>query len=319
MATHQVTTLSGNTFDLPLYISEIPQFDLSAALMQSLAKSVDFTIINAARNLFKSVRTEIWEGECSLDTMAELNSALNEAVFAETCFHEAGSNNMGLVETIQSLWPLRQDWIDQAVALTSLTHDWEGNPRSFIPLDIEEQIMTPVVNTTKRTIGRITRQVERKAADLGIDDEDKAKTIANRIKREASNNTDMVNAMKETSAGVLHMLYAAIKADSEPEVIETIGDKRSTDGVCNRRAHIAGKPDFHLLPYALRTKLISDVIRTCELQAEWACKNSRMSDDEFDTFDMLCSKTIKALRGIINSPAFKTAARVAEASEHVTG
>jgi len=319
MATHTVTTLSGNTFDLPRYIGEIPQVELAAALMQSLAKAADFTIINAARGLFKSVRAEIWENTCSLDSMAELNSALNEAAFAETCFHEAGSNNSGFIETIQSLWPLRQDWIDQAKELTSLTNDWNGNPRTFSPVDIEEQITAPVVNTSKKTIGRITRQVERKAVDLGIDEEDKARAIINRIKREAFNNADMANAMKETSSGVLHMLYAAVKVNADPEVTETVGENHSSEGVCNRKAYSAGKPDFHLLPYSLRTKLISDIIRTCELQAEWACRNNRLSDDEFDTFDMLCSKTVKVLRGIINSPMYKTAAAVAESSEAMTG
>lgn len=316
---HSVTTLSANTFDLPLYIAEIPQFDLSAALMQSLVKSVDFTTVNAARSLFKAVRSEIWEGDCKLDSMAELNSALNEQVFAETCFHEAGSNNTGFVETIQSLWPLREDWIDQARELTALTVDWQGNPRTFTPVDIEEQISNPVVNTSKKTVGRITRQVDRKAADLGIDDEDKAKTLANRLAREVRNNADMADSMKDYSGGVLHMLYAAIQADVEPEVTETMGEHRSRGGVCNRKAHIAGKPEFHLLPYALRFKLINDVIRTTELQAEWACKNNSMTDDDFDTFDMLCSKTIKTLRGILASPAFKVAMQQANATEHMTG
>lgn len=296
MATHLVTT-SPNSFDLPMHISEIPQPDLAASLMQGLAKSVDFTIINAARQLFKQVRTDIWLGDCSLDTLAELSMALNEQEFAEASFHAAGIDNTGCIQTIQSLWPIREDWTDQARDLTSLTYNWEQKQNRFEPKDIEEQIREPEANTSKKTIGRITRQVERKAADLGIDDADKAKTLANRIKREAINNANMVSSMKETSNGVLHMLHAALR-------LEEIDPTR---------------PDFHLLPYPLRYKLISDVIRTAELQSEWACKNNRMSDDEFDTFDMLCSKTIKTLRAVINSPAFKVAMAASEASETQTG
>lgn len=318
MTTHLVT-VSPYSFDLPLCISEIPQVDLAASLMQGLAKSVDFTIINAARQLFKGVREEIWLGDCSLDTLAELNMALNEQSFAEASFHAAGIDNSGYIETIQNLWPLRDDWIEQARDLTALTYNWEQKQNKFEPKDIEAQICEPEVNTSKKTIGRITRQVERKAADLGIDADDKAKTLANRIKRETINNANMVNAMKETSSGVLHMLHAAIRLEREEVVTETNGDQRSTEGVSNRKQFTAGKPDFHLLPYPLRYKLISDVIRTAELQSEWACKNNRMSDDEFDTFDMLCSKTIKTLRAVINSPAFKVALQQVEASDAMTG
>lgn len=312
--------MSGNTFDLPHYISEIPQFDLSAALMVALAKSADFAITKATNDLYKGVREEIFENNCSLDSLAELNSALNEQVFAETCFYEAGSNNKGSVEAIQALWPLREEWMQQAKELTGLTTDWEGTPRTFEIPDFEEMITNPVVNTSKKTINRITRQNGRKAADLGIDAEDAKSTLEKRLVRESQRNTEMAETMKNRSAGVLHMFHAALQADlSGNDVTETKGDRSSTDGNCQRRAHIAGKPDFHLLPYALRFKLINDTIRTCELQAEWACSNNRLSDDEFDTFDMLCSKTIKALRGIVNSPAFKTAMAAAQATEHMTG
>ena len=319
MATHLAPTISPSSFDLALYVSEIPEFNLAASLLQGLARSVDFTIVNAARSLFKAVRTEIWESDATYDKLADLNSALNEQAFAESCFHAGGSDNVGYIETIKSLWPLRQAWIDDAIAATSLTLNWEGKINKFEPLDIETQICSPTFNVSKKTIGRITRQVERKAADLGIDDEDKAKTLANRIKREESNNADAEAAMKETANGVIHMLHEAVKLDTEEVVTEVIGSRKSTDGESHRVAHVAGKPDFHLLPYVLRFKLISDCIRTTELQAEWACKNNRMTDDEVDTFDMLCSKTIKVLRGVINSPQFKIAMAQAAAGETMTG
>ena len=108
----------------------------------------------------------------------------------------------------------------------------------------------------------------------------------------------MITNMKESASGVLHMLHAAIQADTEFS-----NDKRT----------------FLSLPYTTRFKLINDVIRTCELQAEWACKNNRMTDDEFDTFDMLCSKSIKQLRGIVTSPAFRTAMAQHSAAEAMTG
>lgn len=319
MATHNVT-LSANTFDLPLYISEIPQFDLAASLMQALAKSTDFALIKAANSLYKGVREEIFNNNCSLDSLAELSSALNEQVFAETCFYEAGSNNQGSVETIQTLWPLRAEWMQQAKDMTALTVNYEGTPQGFDIPDFEMLITNPIINTSKKTINRITRQNERKAIELGVDAADARSTLGKRINREIERNEDMAEAMKARSAGVLHMFHAALQADlSNNDITETKGGRSSTDGNCQRRAHIAGKPDFHLLPYTLRFKLISDTIRTCELQAEWACSNNRLSDDDFDTFDMLCSKTLKALRSIINSPAFRTAMAAAQSTEHMTG
>lgn len=319
MATHTAPTISPSSFDLSLYISEIPNFDLCAALSQSLARSVDFTIVNAARSLFKQVRTAIWEGDCTYDRLADLNSALNEAAFAEASFHAAGSDNVGYIETIKSLWPLREEWVAEAVRATSFTIDWQGNPKHYEPIDIETQICTPTFTTSKKTIGRIMRQVERKADELGVDDDIKAKTLASRIKREEANNADAAAAMRETAHGVIHMLREALKLDTEEVVTETNGARKSADGECHRTAHVAGKPDFHLLPYALRFKLINDTIRSCELQAEWACKNNSMTDDAFDEFDMLCSKTIKVLRGIINSPQFRAAMAQNSAAEAMTG
>ena len=285
--------------------------------MQTLARSVDFTLVNAARSLFKGVRQDTFQNG-TLDSIAELNAALNEQVFAETCFYEAGSTTTGFIETIQSLYPLREQWLEDAKRITALTVDWEGKPRAYTPLDLEEQICAPEINTSKKTIGRITRQVTRKAADMGIDEEDKLKTIENRLAREKTNNAEMVLSMKSTSAGVLHMLHAALQANIDTDTTDVNGGHSSEGSSC-RVEHKAGKPDFHLLPYSMRYKLISDVIRNAELQSEWACKNNRMSDDEFDTFDMLCSKTIKALRAVVNSPAFKAALAQTEASEAMTG
>ena len=177
----------------------------------------------------------------------------------------------------------------------------------------------PEIKVTQRTIGRIKRQVERKAVELDIDEEDKQRTLSNRLTREKENNAEMKAAMRKTSKGVLYMLHAAISADTEEVVTEINGDRKSIEGNCFRTTHVAGEPDFHLLPYALRFKLISDAIKHTELQAQWACKNGNLSDDEFDTLDMLCSKTVKTLRAVINSPQFKTALAQVESSEHMTG
>jgi len=317
--THTAPVISPSSFDLPLYISEIPQVDLAAALMRNLAGAADFAIVNAARSLFKGVRQEIWLGDCSLDTLADLNSALNEQSFAEDSFKAAGSSNIGNIETIKNLWPLRERWIEQARDLTSLTVNWEGTINKFEPKDIEEQICEPEVNTSKKTIGRIVKQVNRKAEELDIDEEDKARTLKNRLAREDVNNANMICNLKATSQGVLHMLYAAIRIDNEEVVTEINGARKSKENDCHRVAHVAGEPDFHLLPYNLRFKLISETIKHTELQAEWACKNSRMSEDEFDTFDMLCSKSMKALRSVISSPQFRTALAQLEASDAMTG
>jgi len=316
---HTAPTVSPSSFDLPLYISEIPQLDLSAALMRNLAGSCDFAIVGAARKLFNSVRDEVFNSTMEYESIAELNSAFNEQSFAEENFHAAGSDTMSYVDTIKSLYPLRESWIEQAKELTSLTVSWDGKINKYEPKDIEEQICDPEIKVTQKTIGRIKRQVERKAVEFGIDEDDKQRTISNRLEREMESNADMKDKMRKTSKGVLYMLQAAISANTEEVTTEINGSRKSTEGDCHRVVHAVGEPDFHLLPYALRFKLISDAIKHTELQAQWACKNGNLSDDEFDTLDMLCSKTVKTLRAVINSPQFKTALAQVEASEHMTG
>lgn len=284
-----------NFFDLHDYITSVQSPELARDMASSTAWKIDAMITQAARSIYRENKdtVKVMHG---IDSYAELENQFKEAAFAESCFNDNGSSNIGAIETIQTLHHIRELWHNTAKDLTELTFDWEGKQRTYETPDLNESIHNPKAGVAGTTKQRLKTGASRKAEAMGMAD------MANvlyqkRLDRAQADALSMVDNMKRQADVICLYLDLALKFNTDSALS------------CN----------FHTIPVELRRQLIDNAIKAAEQCEERAAKDRSLSDSDYD---MICLGSIKAVQDLqaqLKASTFKRAAQVQAASESMTG
>ena len=285
-------------FDLFEFTNNITSPEVAAQVAQSVAWRVDVMIISAARQLYKGVREEMFNA--GIDVRAELTLSLNMQASAEQAFYEHGSTNTGPISTIKELMHQRESWHALAANLTSLTCDWQGQPKAYIEKTIEEQIFEPgqmkVSSETKR---KLHIGATRLAAAYDQPEEAEA-LFKRRLERSEQKMIDVGENLKSQAQGVAHMFELAARHPMEQPSGETT-------------------MEFTSLSLEAQRTLINAAATAAQRAEEYAADNRNLSDTEYDLICLSSIKTVKDLRAQLKQPRFVVAARQQEAGEKMTG
>jgi hypothetical protein len=294
------TTNTHQYFNLFDYVSKVPEVRIAAQMAASTAWKIDQLIVTNARGIFKNIRQELFQANGGVDSMAELTAALHEKDFAESSFHEQGSTNETACENIRALNSQRDQWHELAKELVSQTWDWQGNARSYEIPDIEAAFNSDkpyrVGQDTQR---RMKVNLQRRAKAYDWD----AETTTRRFEAKLAKKEDKLVQVKEnvdamTGAAVL-MMHFALTSD------ESSAAERSKE--------------FSALPIELQRVLMDNAQRAAANVAEWAEDDRSLSDRECDDIDDGAFNVERDIKRVFASPKFRTAQRVAEASEANVG
>lgn len=277
-------------FDLFAFIKAIPSPEVAAQAAQSTAWRMDTMVINACRQLFKTVRQEQYDQ--GVDGLAELTAALNEQAFAETSFHEIGSHVTGPVTTIKELMYQREAWQNLAGELTRLTVDYKGVPRSYTEKSVEDQIFTPgaikVNADTKRKLAINAKRFAEAYDHPELADE----LYKRKLERSEAQAASIGETIKSQAQGVAHMFALAQHHDMEMPQCDT-------------------DANFYSLTLDTQRVLVDNCIRAIERAADQACDDRNMKDSDYDILCLSAIKAVKELKSVQKSPRF-----VADAAQH---
>ena len=281
-------------FDLFAFIKTIPSVEIAAQAAQSTAWRMDTMVINASRQLFKTVRQEQYDQ--GVDGMAEITAALNEQAYAESSFDEIGSHVTGPVTTIKELTYQRDAWQALAGELTKLTVDYKGVPRTYKDKSVEDQIFTPgAIKVNADTKRKLAINAKRFAA--AYDHPELADDLYKRkLERSETQAASIGETLKSQAQGVAHMFALAVKHPMEmPQ--------------CNTDAN------FYSLTMDSQRILIDNCIRAIERAADQACTDRNMKDSDYDILCLSAIKSVKELKSVQKSPRFVNAAQQEAAAE----
>jgi len=296
--------MSANTthhyFNLYDYVVKVPEVRIAAQMAASTAWKIDQLIATTSRGIFKNIRQEIFHANGGVDSMAELTTALHEKDFAEESFREQGSSNETACESIRALNSQRDQWHDLAKQLVEMTWDWNGNARVYEIPDIETAFSSDkpyrVGQDTQR---RMKMNIQRRAKAYDWDTE----TTQRRFESKLAKKEDKLVQVKEnvdamTGAAVMMMEFA-LRSD------ESSAAERSKE--------------FSALPIELQRVLLDNAQRAANNVAEWAEDDRSLSDREAEDIDDGAFNVERDIKRVLASPKFRTAQRVAEASEANVG
>lgn len=287
------TTLVAGTnayFDLHDYVHDITEAYVAAQVAQSTAWRIDTMIVAASRQVFKTVRDELYHQ--GLDQMAELTNALQEADFSAQSFAEAGLPSEGPIDTIRGLSMQRDQWHNLAQALTGMTTDYSGMPKSYDIPELETVFFAePNLRVNATTQRRMQTSAQRMAEAYELDS-DSAKTFfERRMQREQDNLKSVANRLMEQAGGVWHMYKNVLSTADE-----------------------AAPTEFYKLPLSVQRTLLTNAQAAAQRADEWACKERGMSDMEYDRILACVLKVDADIRKVIKGERFVIAQRVAEAA-----
>lgn len=289
-----------NYFDLIDYIRNTQNFEVASQMAQSLAFRVDVNIQSAARQLFKLLREDQAEKLAaggSNDSLADLTAALGEQAFAERCFHEIGSSATGPVETIRDLMALRDDIHEMAAELTSYCLDWQGNARQYEIPDLDARFYErPKLKIKETEARRAAKSVTRRAEAYGLTKEDAEAMLVKKLARK----NDKLREVEETLANqghVVHVMFTlamSCKLDCSPA------------------------DSFYTLAIDQQRQMIDACIKAADRAEEYAERNDRMAESEYDDICACVMKVTRDLSGVLRSPRFAAhAASEAAAAQNV--
>lgn len=266
-------------FDLYAYISHVEAADVAAQMASSVAFAVDVAICGAARQLMKNLRAQ--HVDHGIDSLAEMTMALEDIAFAEEVMRAAGLESDGPVATICQLNAVRERWHDLAQELTGMTFDWQGVPRVYRGVDIEEMLTREVKIAVKPlTEQRIRVQVERRAGEASK--EDIETVFQKRLAREQARAKDMSKTLSEQSGAVLTAYHVALAHGNASEVGE-----------------------FYELDANLRRAMIEAALKGAARAEDYATSARNISDSEFDQVSFAVIKVERELKAVLNGAAYK--------------
>lgn len=276
-------------FDLTDYIRSLQAVDVAAQMAQSVAFSVDVAINGAARQLLKNLRTN--HVDHGIDSLSEMTSALEDSAFAEEIMRQAGKDDLGPVATILQLNTMRDKWHLLASELTSMTHDWQGVPRTYEIKPIEEILLREVrLQVKPLTAQRLRIQVERRAGDASKEDIDAV--YAKRLAREEQRAKGIARVLTEQQGAIVTLYHLASRiGDSLPQLgIDAV------DGYCD--------VGFHQLDTLLRRQLIEAAMKGAARAEDYATNSSSITDAEFDQISFAVIKVERELKAILAGPSY---------------
>lgn len=278
-----------NFFELLDYVHDLPVAYVAAQIAQSTAWRIDAMLVAESRNLFKHVRSELFE-QGGIESLAELTSALANAEFAEHSFNALGMSDEGTLETIRALNAQRDQWHDLAKDLTALTSDWSGAQKNYVIPDLEEVFLKePTLKLTKDTQRRLKMSATRTAQAFGGDDAMAERMFARKVDKQKSRLEDMAENLKEQGPTVYHMFKLTLKSDATS-------------------AALRGKA-FHQLPLRTQHVLLENAAAAAARADEWASTDRSLSDSEYDFILGQSLKVQTDVKNILSGSRFR---RVAE-------
>ena len=285
MAQAPVST-SASTFDLFDYIRDTANTEVAAQMAQSTAWRIDTLIQGAARQLFKTVREDLFKR--GVDGLSELTMALQEQAFAEHSFEEAGSSTDGPVTIIKELMLWREAAHNLAHELTALTTDFAGRPKHYEVPDLDnvffQEVNLKVKPQTKR---RMAMSVERRAKAYDLTPEETQAQLAKRISREEGKLKDVGITLQEQAGAVYEMFRQACVSTLDADI-----------GQC-----------FHTMATPSQRVLIESAMAAADRAEDYATSSTSLSDAEFDDVCMSVLRVNKELKAVLQSPRFRVAAQ----------
>jgi hypothetical protein len=287
-------TVHSARFDLFTFVKAIHSPEIAAQAAQSTAWKIDALIISAARQLFRTVRDDLYAA--GIDQRAELTLALNEQAFAETSFNEIGSAVTGPVATIKELHYVREAWHALAGELTPLTTDYLGKPRQYVEKSLDDQIFNPGDMKVNQDTARKLKINAKRMAEALDAPEMADELYGRKIERKAGQLVGIKDAMKSQAQGISHMLALALAHDMEmPEA--------DTDAL------------FTSLTLPNQRELINNAMRAIERGMDQAADDRNMRDSDYDVLCISAMKAVKELTTVLKSTRFINDARQTQAAE----
>lgn len=275
-----------NYFDLIDYIRNIQNFEVASQMAQSLAFRVDVNIQQAARQLFKVLREDQAEKLAaggSNDSLADLTAALGEQAFAERCFHEIGSSATGPVETIRDLMAIRDDVHEMAAELTSYCLDWQGNARQYEIPDLDARFYErPKLKIKEVEARRAAKSVTRRAEAYGLTKKDAEAMLVKKLARK----NDKLREVEETLANQGHVVHVMFTLAMSCKLDCTPADS------------------FYTLAIDQQRQMIDACIKAADRAEEYAERNDRMAESEYDDICACVMKVNRDLSNVLRSPRF---------------
>ena len=275
-------------FDLADYIQGTTCVEVAAQMAQSVAFGLDIAINGAARQLLKNLRTN--HVDHGIDSLSEMTLALEDSAFAEEIMRSAGKDDLGPVASIVQLTSIREQWHELASELTSMTHDWQGVPRTYEIKPIEEMLLREVKLQVKPlTAQRLRIQVERRAGDASK--EDIESVYAKRLAREEQRAKDTARVLTEQQGAIVTLYHLAVEIGSGlPQLGENTGAGSSAE--------------FHLLDASLRRQLIEAAMKGADRAEEYATSSRSITDSEFDQISFAVIKVERELKAILAGSSY---------------
>lgn len=285
-------------FDLFSYVNKVPEARIAAHMAASTAWKIDQLLVKYSRDLFKSVRQELFTQ--GVDGMAELTTALHEAEFAEQAFHEQGSSNEGACENIRWLNSQRDQWHELAAELTALTWDWQGNTRSYDIPSLDDAFHNDrpykVAIDTQR---RMKMSIARRAKEYEWDNETQQRRFESKLVRKQDKLQDVKAAVDAMAGAAQLMMHLVLRSDE--------------DSAASR------SKEFSALPLEIQRQLLENAQRAAAQVAEWAEDDRSLSDRECDDIDDCAFNVERDLKRVLRSPRFHITAQVNAATEANVG
>lgn len=284
-----------NYFDLIEFIRGVKNLEVSSQMAQSMAFRVDVNIQQAARQLFKLVRTKMHESqlEKNIDNLADLTAALGEQAFAERCFHEIGSDVSGPVETIRDLMAIRDDVHEMAAKLTSYCLDWQGHARQYEIPNLDDRFYEkPKLKVGELEKRRAETSARRRTEAYGLTPEESEKLLARKMNRKESNLREVEDTLTN-QAHIVHTMFNLAMS-----------------------AHIEGftpADSFYKLDLVQQRQMIEACLKAAERTEEYAERDRNMSESMFDDIGITVMRVVRDFNGVLNSPRFSAHAAAQEA------
>lgn len=283
-----MTSTTHAYFDMFSSIKSIASPEIAAPVAQSTAWKIDAMIVQAARQIYKGVKEDLFAS--GVDTRAELTIALNEQANAEQNFLEIGSSMTGPIATIKELMYQREAWIALAEELTPLTTGFDGKPKAYVHKDLEDGIFEiGVMKVSSETKRRITSTAKRRAEAFGAP-EDAARLAASKIARKEDKLGDMADNLRDQAQGVAYMLHAAQQYNLE-------------DVELNTTAY------FSSLTLPTQRALIENAMAAADRALDWAADNRSLTEADYDFADLSAAKFEREMKAVLKTPRFTHAAQ----------
>lgn len=282
------TFSTNDCFDLVEFVSEISNHELAAQAAQSLAFRLDLLVQSSTRAIFKSLRqTEFDKLDPELQTnehLAEIEASFREVEFAERAFAEQGGTLTGPVRTVQDLMNMRPRINDLAMDLTALTTDWNGNPRSYVPADLEELFLArPDLRISQVEQSR-NRMVAEQMKQHGMLPQDMDLTSI--IKMDEERRRDELSRIADVmhrQSPIVYMIFELAQS--------AVPDDEPTE-------------HFWHLDMAVQRQMIESVRGAIQRELERAKSNRRLSTMDFMSVVGVAMTSIKKLDEVLASPRF---------------